>query len=378
MHVTTNIPMPRRRPGALALLTGGALALPCAFALAAGPYAYVPSYYEDSVSAVDLSDITAMPTTFTHLLDDPTQHNPAFYGVAFSAADGMLWLSADYDNSVYQVDTATGMTVRVHDQVGTNPEGIAVDAGGRHVYVANRSSQSMSVIDTETQVVTDVNFSLTGLSAYPNPVGIALNLAGTRAYVTDTSVNHRLCRINLVTLPSSVGGTDCVQVGDNDSANPTAVAVSPDGSRAYVSIHGSGSSIAVVDTASMSVIRTFPLGAAGPNGIAVSASGKRGYVGTVNGKIISLDLTRVDDPAADPVLHVIEDTAVASVQGVSISQDGTRLLAADNVTSELHVVNIVNDADVVIGSVPVVRGPYAVGQFTARDSIFVGSFEKGG
>lgn len=360
------------RPGARSRLAAIAFALNGATALAADTYAYVPSNFHDTVSVVDAS-ASAVTTTFANLVGDPSEGNPGFWGVAVSPRDGMLYLSADYDNQVYQIDTATGTTVHRFN-VGTNPRGIAVDPSGKRVYVANFNSSSMSIIDVQAQTVSDLDFSISGL-AFPNPIGLALNLAGTRAYVTDTSVSHRLCRVNLAALPDQVGGSDCVEVGGNDSANPTGVAVSPDGSRAYVSIHGSGSSVVVVDTASMSVLNTFPLGFSGPNGIAVSASGKRGYVGTSTGKIISLDLTRADDPAENPIIHVIEGADIGAILGVSISPDGTRLLAVDNSSSHLHVVNIVGDADTVVTSVPVNPGPNAVGQFTPRDSVFVGGFE---
>lgn len=365
-----------RRPVIRALCVGSAIAIDCTAALAAGPYAYVPSNFHDTVSVVDLSDTTATPVTFTGLVGDPSQGNPGFFGAALSARDGMLYVSADYDNVVFQIDVATGTTMHRYD-VGVNPRGIAVDTGGRHVYVANFASASLSIIDTATQTVRNVDFVLGGL-ANPSPIGVAVNLAGTRAYVTDTSVGHRLCRINVASPPDHVGDADCVEIGASDSANPTAVALSPDGSRAYVSIHGSGSSVAVVDTASMTVVRTFPLNFSSPNGIVVSASGKRGYVGTTGGKIISFDLVRAEDAAQDPIIHVIEDMAVGSVQGVAISQDGTRLLAVDNTASALHFVDITADADVVVASVPVNQGPFALGQFTPRDGIFVSGFEKAG
>jgi DNA-binding beta-propeller fold protein YncE len=366
----------RRRPVVRGICTGLAVTINCTAGFAAGPYAYVPSNFHDTVSVVDLADTNAPPGTFTGLVGDPAQGNPGFFGVALSQADGMLYLSADYDNVVYQIDVATGTTTHRYE-AGVNPRGIAVDASGRHVYVANFSSASISIIDTMTQLVRNVDFDLSGL-ANPSPIGVAVNLSGTRAYVTDTSVGHRLCRINVTTPPDHVTDADCVEVGANDSANPTAVALSPDGSRAFVSIHGNGSSVAVVDTASMTVMRTFPLNYASPNGIVVNASGKRGYVGTTGGKILSLDLSRVDDPGQNPVIHVLEDAAVGSVQGVAISQDGTRLLAVDNAVSALHLIDIDGDADTLVASVSVNQGPFALGQFTPRDSIFVSGFEKAG
>jgi YVTN family beta-propeller protein len=224
-----------------------------------------------------------------------------------------------------------------------------------------------------------VDFGTLSGVANPSPNGVARNLAGTRAYVTDASVGHRLCRINLVAPPASVANGDCVVVGaaDDDGANPNALVVSPDGSRVYVVNHGEAT-VSVVDTGTFTVTRTFPLGFGSPNGIAISASGKRAYVGTGLGRIIVIDLARVPDTNLDPVIDVIDDAAVFAVNGLSISPDGTRLLAADTGNDQLHLVNIVGDADVLVASVDVNQSPIAMGQFTRPDAIFVSGFEKTG
>ncbi|MEP7043273.1 MAG: YncE family protein [Dokdonella sp.] len=342
-------------------------------AFAAGPYAYLPSNLVNTISVVDLSDTAAIPGTFTVT---GTEDVTDFFGVALSRKDGLLYISDNANETVFQIDTATGTTAASYF-VGTNPRGIAVEPSGRHVYVAKFSSAGLSIIDTSTRQVSEVDFSpLSGL-ALPKPFDVALNLSGTRAYVTDSSVGHRLCRINTVAPPPSVRDGDCVEVGTDDSANPNALAVSPDGARVYVVNH-SNNNVSVVDTASLAVIRTFQLGSLSPNGIAISASGKRGYVGTSLGIILVLDLTRVDDVGQNPVMQTITDDAIAAVQGVGISPDGTRLLAVDHDNGQLHVINIVGDANVRVASVPVNMGPFALGQFTTSDAIFVSGFQKSG
>lgn len=376
MHTTTAARQPQRRwAGARIMSMLVALAMNSAAALAAGPYAYLPSYFRNTVSVVDLSDTAATPGTFTV---SGTENNSGYYGVALSAKDGMLYISDYVNETVFQIDTATGVTVHSYF-VGVSPRGIAVDPSGRHVYVANSASSGLSIIDTSTFEVGEVDFGSLSGSAFPSPIGVALNLSGTRAYVSDTSVGHRVCRINIASPPANVSNSDCVVVGavDDDGANPSALAVSPDGTRVYVVNH-SESSVSVVDTAGLVVTRTFPLGYSSPNGIAISASGKRAYVGTSLGKIIALDLTRVADTEQDPVMDVISDPAIFAVQGVAISPDGTRLLAVDNGNSQLHLINIVGDADIRVGGVNVNQGPYAIGQFTKPDAIFVSGFEKSG
>jgi len=344
-------------------------------AYAAGPYAYLPSNDHATVSVVDLSNTAATPATISV---SGTENTTGFYGVALSAKGDMLYVSDQVNETVFQIDTATGATV--HDYfVGSNPRGIAVDQRGAHVIVADFASTGLSIIDTATQAVTAVDFGSLSGAANPSPNGVALNLAGTRAYVTDASVGHRLCRINLVSPPASVGNGDCVVVGaaDDDGANPNALALSPDGTRVYVVNHGEAT-VSVVDTGAFAVMRTFPLGFSSPNGIAVSASGKRAYVGTGLGRIIVIDLTRVPNTNQDPVIDVIDDAAIFAVNGVAISPDGTRLLVADTGNDQMHVVDIVADADVRVASVDVNQSPVAIGQFVRPDAIFVSGFEKVG
>jgi YVTN family beta-propeller protein len=356
-------------------LIAGLLAIDVTTALAAGPFAYLPSNDQATVSVADLSNIIAAPTTITVT---GVENNTAFYGVALTAKGDKLYVSDQLNETVFQIDTATGATTHGYF-VGSNPRGIAVDPSGAHVYVADFASAGLSIINTATQAVTDVDFGTLSGAANPSPSGVALNLAGTRAYVTDASVGHRLCRINLVLPPTGVANSDCVVVGDpeDDGANPNALVVSPDGTLVYVVNH-SEATISVVDTGTFTVMRTFPLGFGSPNGITISASGKRAYVGTGLGKILVLDLTRVPNTAQDPVIDVVDDAAVFSVGGLSISPDGTHLLVADTGNAKLHLFDIVADADTRVATLDVNSSPVAIGQFVQPDAIFVSGFEKGG
>jgi YVTN family beta-propeller protein len=57
------------------------------------------------------------------------------------------------------IDTKTD-TVIAAIQVGANPFGVAVTPDGRKVYVANAGSNTVSVIDTETNTVVDPPISV--------------------------------------------------------------------------------------------------------------------------------------------------------------------------------------------------------------------------
>ena len=78
------------------------------------------------------------------------------------------------------------------------------------------------------------------------------------------------------------------------------------------------------------------------------------------------------------MIDVIDDAAIFAVNGLSISPDGTHLLVADTGNDELHVVDVVGDADAVVATVGVNQSPIAMGRFVRPDAIFVSGFERAG
>ena len=63
--------------------------------------------------------------------------------------------------------------------VGTNPIFIAATPDGTKAYVSNYSSNSVSVIDIATNLVTAT------ITSVPEPIGIAFSPDGTKAYVAN-------------------------------------------------------------------------------------------------------------------------------------------------------------------------------------------------
>ncbi len=87
--------------------------------------------------------------------------------------------------------------------VGNQPVGVAVNPAGTFAYVANNSDSTVSVINLATNTVTAT------IPVGSSPFGVAVNSDGTFAYVTDESGNA----VSVIALakenfgPEAVGST---------------------------------------------------------------------------------------------------------------------------------------------------------------------------
>ncbi|MGH3669551.1 MAG: YncE family protein [Pseudonocardiaceae bacterium] len=184
-------------------------------------------------------------------------------------------------------------------QVGTTPSFVAVSHNGRQVYIANRTTQIITVVDTAINQVT----ATIPITAGP-PQFLAFAPDGRTLYVSlfndqrtihaidvlDTASNtvvatiqqparpylpavsrdgHRLFIPNHDTASVSVISTDTNSViaQINVAPNPHWVSFSRDGTLAYTANHESNL-VSVIDTTTLEVLATIPVGAS-PHSIAV-------------------------------------------------------------------------------------------------------------
>lgn len=233
--------------------------------------------------------------------------------------------------SVAVVDVGNGAVITTVP-VGVAPIGVAVAPGGRFVYVAQHNSDAVAVISTNTNTVQ------AQISTGSKPVGVAVSPDGTRLYVTNSLtatasgggslwIKGTLTVVDAVTRDALVA----VIVG----ANPTGVAVSPDGSRVYVANAGSGT-LSVISAASNTVTATIPVGA-NPVGVAASPDGLRVYV--ANGGSASVS---VIDAAALTVTSTIRVGGHA--MGVAVSDDSTRVLVSNTFDNSVSVIDAATQA----------------------------------
>jgi YVTN family beta-propeller protein len=247
--------------------------------------AYIVNAYVDTVSIFDTTTNTVVTTV-------PVGSFP--YDLAVTPDGTRVYVANGGSSDVSVIDTATN-TVMATVPVGAFPDDVAVTPDGTRVYVPNGSDNNVSVIETATNTV--VATVLVG----SGPVNVAITRDGTRAYVSNTasgdvSVINTVTNTVVATAPGTPNGGDLV--------------VTPDGTRVYLQ---SGASLAVIDTATNTVVTTFS--AAGVR-LALTPDGTRLY-GT-NGD----DHTDVIDTATNTVVATIPGGNGAF--GVAVSPDGTR------------------------------------------------------
>ena len=289
-------------------------------------------------------------------------------GVAMSP-DGRRAYVATRSARITLVDTRTE-TVLANPSTGSQAHAIVAAPSGRWLYVANGAA-GISVIDAGTAVVKDVILVSAGGGSTLNPNGLAISPDGRRLFVSDNQDGGAVAVVDIATkttlasyargtgwMPLGVAvhpdgrrayfafadttssGLDEVRVFDTVAlaptappiavgARPTAVAVTPDGAKVYVSNY-LGNSVSVIDAATNTVTTSVAVGLA-PAGIAVSPDGTQVYV--VNQGLNSVDVINV---ALD---SVIDSLSVGNgPESIAISSDGQRAYvtnATDNTVTQL-------------------------------------------
>ncbi len=148
----------------------------------------------------------------------------------------------------------------------------------RTILVTNLNVNAVSAINPTTHAVTVIK---SASHPFNGPLGIAITPDGSFAYVTN-SLGNTVSPINLTTSPTTVGAP--IRVGNA----PSAIAIAPNGQVAYVTNFNSNTVTPVdLTTTPATAERPIPVGA-GPWSIAVSPDGK--YVCVSNSEANSVSL----------------------------------------------------------------------------------------
>jgi YVTN family beta-propeller protein len=206
-------------------------------------------------------------------------------------------LCCNENSSVSIVDVKTDR-VRSSVEVQNGAYGVAIDSTGQLAYVTNTTSQSLSVIEVSSGLVIDT-FGL----PLP-PYRIALSPDGSTAYIGARATNGATSLMIVATGDGTLLGSVSISA---QWALPEQIAVSADGKFVWLALYDI-SSVGVVDAVKQQLVNTIVTDGL-PTGIVLSPDGAEAYVPTSN-------------PPGDPSPIMIISTSTRQVTG-SISVGDT-------------------------------------------------------
>lgn len=326
----------------------GQFALPWA----KGPFAYVSSYGETPPDQLNVFDTAT--NNLLAVLELPNAYQTPQEPV-FNGKGTRLYLPAgDNPGKVVEIDPTDQHVIRDFT-VGPEPAGLAVNSAGTRAYTTSFANGSLSIINLTTGAVNTLSSA-----ALNDPQEVALNPAGTIIYISDKGGPND-ARLNVF---NAATGANITRINLNlDGLGATRLAVNPRQPRVYVgNLFAGPKHIAVVDTNTNQQIGSINLGASssGAFDLHVNPAGTRLYASEFFQRRVA-----VINTASNAVLSTINVGNNANPSGLNTNKSGSRLyivLASDSEFNSPDAVAVVNTANhQIIDKVSTEFGPKFVG-----------------
>lgn len=261
---------------------------------------------------------TAGPMTIsTTTLTAPTglsASNPCSSATAISSS--LSWTAssatATTGYSVLRSTSSTGTFTSVGTVSGINTttytDTVSHASVADSIYVAVKSANGMDVVSMASNTKT----ANSGGPNLKNPTNIAVSPDGTKAYVANSGANT----VTPITLSNDTAGTQ-INLG---SKPPQGIAFTPDGTTAWVADGGDKTLWPInvsTDTAGTKVSFTF-----GVNAVAVTPDGTYAWVAGAGGDIQSMNVST-------HALGTMIAAAGGNMQALAITPDGTKAYVVD-------------------------------------------------
>jgi YVTN family beta-propeller protein len=193
------------------------------------------------------------------------------YAIDSNALNNRIYVTNRGSNSVSVIDGSTD-SILYNVSVEQTPVGIAVNPAASWIYVANLDSGSISVIDGITNNVYET-IRIGGI-----PYGIAVNPLTNRIYVTDISSDS----VHVIDGATNDYISD-IKVG----MKPVGVAVDARSNTVYVANHDSND-VSIVNGSTNQLIENIPLDGTKPVGVALNPITDRLYVSNIGSDTASV------------------------------------------------------------------------------------------
>lgn len=206
--------------------------------------------------------------------------NPA--GIAITPNDRYAYVANNNSYDVLGEDSISVFNLKnntlkqtIKDSSFNQPYTVTIHPSGSRAYVTNSNSTTISIIDTANNSVIGV------ISGFDGPSGMAISADGTKAYVNNYGSPEGLGSGNGTTVSVVNLLTNAITATIPVGLAPSALAITPDGKHLYVTNYVDGNAgtgtVSVILTSNNSLAATLT-GFFGPFGIAMTPDGKYAYV----------------------------------------------------------------------------------------------------
>jgi YVTN family beta-propeller protein len=287
--------------------------------------------------AGNLGHISRVDTTTNKVEGDPIPIDSESVGAAITPDGTRVYLTHFNTGTVSMINATTGQAEGSPIPVEDTPVGIAITPDGKFAYVTNGGSESVSVINLATDTVERVPDG-NAIKVGKQPHAIAIAPDGTRAFVGNGGVTVGAgissAGVSVINLATNTAEGNEIPFAANK--RPTAIAIAPDGSRAYVvadGVNGTPHEVAIINTATNQIEPNRILPEHVPTAIVITPDGSRAYVAEPNQNRVLVINLATEKLEPDPI--TVGDTPEA----LTITPDGAHVYVANYVSSNVSVIN---------------------------------------
>ena len=250
--------------------------------------------------------------------------------IAYNLANGFFYVANTLSNTLSIINGTNSSligSIPVGEFPGMNPTGIVTNSINNTVYVTNVGSNTVSVVNGTTNAVvsnvTSTSAEEGGGSGFFSPAGIAYNSDNGNLYVANRGSDT----------VSVINGSTNSLVNEItlDTIAPSGIIYNAANNYIYVTNAGSNN-VTVINGTTNAVVEKVLVGL-GPNGIAYDQSNGNVYVANYMNGTIS-----VIDGLTNDVTDTITLGTGSTPSGILYNPDTDSLFVADNSSSTVHVI----------------------------------------